>query len=307
MKKAIIINGGLGRVLAALPAVLRAAREEEDTLVIVEGWSEAYRGQPINAIEGGSIMLRHMIDGVTGDILCPEPYHLAAVRNGEMNLVEAFDLLINGDVKHHTPVRVTPQSFAALYVQSLGVPMDRPIAVIQPVGSGGVVDSRSMTVTQIQDTVNLLNESGFSVVVLGDVPVLDWAGIREFAVQPGNLHYMDALRLVAGCQLFVGCDSMGIHAAVAHGVPAIAVLGGTAGSKLYPDHPDVLEVRPPTGDRRDQRQLLRIGSAGDSVNIRQAMVKPIDYALPIEDMQVFMLQHSTCHKLQPVAKSCCSK
>lgn len=296
--KAYLINGGLGRCISALPALLAA---KDSTLVIHEGWGEIFRGVTPQNIEGTSTYLDFLIDQGGYDVVCPEPYHLNKVRMGQLNLVEAFDLLINGEVNNHTPVPFIPSADADAILARMNIPRDKPLAVLQPVGSGGFADSRSMTAAQIRQIADSMNTIGFRVIVIGEQPLLDWAGIRDIAVQPAGLTYMDALRLIVAAQAFIGCDSMGIHCAVAHGIPSAVVLGATSGSKLYPDH--ALEIRDPSGRRYSQQ--LRIGYSGESRRIQHCLTSPpiMDFAIPCDDLEAHFLNASTSFFPQPA--TCC--
>ncbi|TGW14446.1 hypothetical protein EIL50_05505, partial [bacterium NHP-B] len=88
MKKlAVIIDGGLGRVLCAIPA-LQELNKKHELIVLTGGWEYAYTGSGLNVLSMGTPNLQFKLEGF--EVVKPEPYWNLDYRSGKLNLVEAF-------------------------------------------------------------------------------------------------------------------------------------------------------------------------------------------------------------------------
>ena len=105
MKKIILLSGGLGRGVAALPALIKFNRNNPDLewYVSIPSWD--YIGDCIPEIQhrifdaSDRNAWEHIF--LKADVvITPEPYTLPNFYKGEINLVEAFDELINNTTDH---------------------------------------------------------------------------------------------------------------------------------------------------------------------------------------------------------------
>ena len=88
MKKAFFINGGIGRVLCAIPALeWYKQHTDPDVVIVAEGWSELFLISPLlrnNIFPVGhkGLFEEKLRDK---DIITPEPYRLNAYFNQKCN------------------------------------------------------------------------------------------------------------------------------------------------------------------------------------------------------------------------------
>lgn len=223
--KAYYINGGLGRVLCAIPA-LQKLQEKEECLVVYDSWSDAYLGAGLKCIEASSLFLAEATKD--SDIITPEPYHLKDVRNGKLNLVQGFNKIINNSTKQLKPY--VPLDKRNIADWDNKIPKSKRV-VIQPYGSGGKIDSRSMTTEQVQQVINLVNSLGMVPVLIGTE---DLSGYDN-AFVTYDTTIADFMSIISLADYFIGCDSAGMHIARGLDIPGTIILGGTSGSKWYPD------------------------------------------------------------------------
>jgi len=99
------IDGGAGRVIAAIPALLKFHKNNpnDDFKVLVGGWDTLLWGIPelqdrVFNPENKGIFDRYILD--CKKIISPEPYREAGYFKQEISLVEAFDRCINNTEDH---------------------------------------------------------------------------------------------------------------------------------------------------------------------------------------------------------------
>lgn len=262
MKKSFFINGGAGRVLCAIPALEHyALNTDRDVIIVSEAWTEIFALSPTlrnNVYPANHKNLVALLKDT--EVISPEPYRLNAYFNQKVNLIQAFDMLINYD----TPPSEFPktksfnlESSAAetAYAKSVIAQIKKDtgkskLIVFQPLGSsaraehGTTIDpsgrsfehdaiiSLAKSLTKDYAVIMMTNieipvEENMGVALLNNTNLLHWAGII------GNADY------------FLGCDSIGQHYANALGVPATVVIGATFPENIsYPSNPnfDILDL-----------------------------------------------------------------
>lgn len=222
-KLAVMIDGGLGRVLCAIPA-LQELNKKHDLIVLTGGWEYAYSGSGLTVLPLGKPGLQTILDGYP--VVKPEPYWNLDYRAGKANLVEAFFAELNltvpkGEVLPYNPdLRHMPASIYS----------EKPILMIQPHGSGGEADSRSMTRKELVDVVNKYRQE-YSVFIIGTEVELKFED--ESVQQIKNIAEPVFIRYMQIADLIVSCDSAGLHIAAAMGTPHVAYLSSTSGVKYY--------------------------------------------------------------------------
>ena len=105
MKKVFWIDGGAGRAVAAIPALLKYARlnPDQEWAVLVAAWDFLYWGIPELQDRTYGIDTKGVFDNVVKraeQIVTPEPYRNPAYFRQEISLVEAFDREINNTTDH---------------------------------------------------------------------------------------------------------------------------------------------------------------------------------------------------------------
>lgn len=232
MTTAHLINGGLGRVICAIPALQRT-----NQFALLEGFAEPFIGTGIPALEASSVYAPHFL--ADKHINAVEPYHLLQYRNGDINMVEAFDLLINGDISTDVPKLYFDKAFQQQIraEQRNAAKADNiRVAVMQPFGAdkshGG--QGRDMTEVQVQQCIAVLKEAGFTVFLVGVEGQVDRATYPD-AIKVVCESVSEYLHFISVTDYFVGCDSSGMHIARAANVPGCIFFGSTSGKKYYPD------------------------------------------------------------------------
>ena len=105
MKTIINIDGGLGRVITAIPALLKYGKNhpEDDWYVMIPGWDfmvwgiEELQQRTFNPETKGMFENYYWH---ADKVIAPEPYKLPAFYRNEISLIEAFDELINETTDH---------------------------------------------------------------------------------------------------------------------------------------------------------------------------------------------------------------
>ena len=102
MKKAIFINGGLGRQICSIPALEKLYATTDDFIIVVEGTVEAFQGHPYLYRKTYPIWTKNLFEDQLKhcEIITPEPYRLNSYFNQKSHLIEAFDEIINNTTDH---------------------------------------------------------------------------------------------------------------------------------------------------------------------------------------------------------------
>jgi hypothetical protein len=105
MKTIITIDGGIGRALTALPALLYFAEKhkDEEFYVMIHGWDflswglSQLQGRTFNPETKGTFE-KYFWDA--DKVITPEPYRIPEYYRGEINLIQAFHQEINGSTDY---------------------------------------------------------------------------------------------------------------------------------------------------------------------------------------------------------------
>lgn len=244
MKTIINIDGGLGRVIAAIPALLKYGKNhpDEDWYVMIPGWDfmtwgiEELQSRTFNPETKG------MFENYYWDadkVIAPEPYKLPAFYRNEISLREAFDVLINETTDHSD----LPEMTLSLTIDELLNAKkiiseskkymnveNKKVIVYQPFGSTayqselGVYDKsmRSLNHMFANFMVEKLKKDYF--VINMNAPLWGWEGVANLQPDP-DLRTWAAI--IQEADYFIGCDSCGQHIARAVGTDASVVIAGT--------------------------------------------------------------------------------
>jgi hypothetical protein len=245
MNTTFIIDGGAGRLIAAIPALEKYAANNpnDDFRVLTAAWESLYWSHPLlqnrtyNANHKGVFDL-HMKDR---RIVRPEPYHLYEYYTQQKHLIECFDQEINKTDNHSnldkpnlylsTKEIVTAKKMLREAVEKTG---KSRVVVFQPYGSG-----IRMTDDRPYDDTNRSLDVDFSLKLLYNMSkenTVIYFGEKEFR-HPGDSFSIDFssngadlrmyMCLIANCDYFVGVDSVGQHMARAFNKPATVIMGST--------------------------------------------------------------------------------
>ncbi len=241
MTTIISLDGGLGRVITAIPSLLKYHKNhpDEEWYITIHGWDFITWGIPelqertFNPDARGSFDLYWKAD----QVISPEPYRLPAYYRNEISLREAFDVEINGSTDHNDlpPMQLnisTPEKRKAYEIleQAKSLYKKSKTIVLQPYGStttphsAGVFDDslRSIPKPMLDYFINELSKD-YNLIFFG---AKEFHDIRTYKPDPDpNLREWAAI--IGAADYFIGCDSCGQHMCNALDKPASVVIAGT--------------------------------------------------------------------------------
>ena len=259
MKKGIILDGGAGRVIAAIPALLKYVRSnpDHDLRIFIGGWDNLVWGIPELQSITHSIDVKGNFDVRMKDLdvlLSPEPYRQPNYYNQKISLAEAFDELINetedhGDLGVPKLVlnKMEEKTAASALAQAKAQQQKQKTIIIQPYGRSAqrvdehdIIDdsSRSMEPSVYLKLVKKLSTK-YNLVFFGEKEL--WVSDDNYTFKPeGDLRFWAAM--VEAADYFVGCDSLGQHMARAFDKPGTVIVGSTFPiNTTYPDYFNIIE------------------------------------------------------------------
>lgn len=259
MKVAIIIDGGAGRVIASIPAILRYIRENPsyEVYTIIGGWSSVMYGIPEiqkNLYDAESPHVFKNIISKCDIVIRPEPYILPNYFKQNLNITGAFDELLNGE---HDPDKLPSPCFNTSKKEKLHASSavrdivntqgKQKTIVIQPFGQSAITDfngnvaddsSRSLSSENYISLVQKFSEE-FNVIFFGE---------STFYLPQDNFTYKMETDLrgwagiIEAADYFIGCDSVGQHMARAVNTPGTIILGSSFASNCtYENYFNIIE------------------------------------------------------------------
>ena len=241
MTTIITLDGGLGRIITAIPALLKYSKNhpEEEWYITIPGWDFITWGFPelqertFNPDARGSFDLYWKADKV----ISPEPYRLPAYYRNEISLREAFDVCINDSTDHSdlSPMQLKlslAEKRKALEViqEAKEKQKKKKTIVIQPYGSTatphptGVFDDslRSIPKPMLDYFISNLSKD-YNLIYMGAKEMHDQ---RMYRPELGaNLREWAAV--IEAADYFIGCDSCGQHMRKCFNKKASVMIAGT--------------------------------------------------------------------------------
>lgn len=250
MKTIIILDGGAGRILSAAPALIKYGflNPEKEWYVCVHWWDSLlwaipeFQGRILNP-EHPNVFEDYFWD--SDEVITPEPYKLPEYYRQEVSMSEAFDIILNG--KNDTPLPTVSMEISTqellrgydIINHAKEIQGKEKTIIIQPYGSAafmssfGVVDftCRSIPETMYKTYVEELKKE-YNVIYMG---MDDFHDGESYIPQP-NLNLREWASVIALCDYFIGCDSVGQHIAKSFNKNASVVIAGTHEKNVsYPD------------------------------------------------------------------------
>ena len=250
MKTIIMLDGGAGRILSAAPALIKYGflNPEKEWYVCVNWWDSLLwaipelQGRVLNP-EHPNVFEDYFWD--SDEVISPEPYKLPEYYRHEVSMSEAFDIILNG--KDDTPLpnvsmEISTQELVRGYdiiLHAKETQGKEKTIVIQPYGSTafmsslGVVDFTCRSIPEImyKKYVEELKEN-YNIIYMG---VDDLHDEESYIPQP-NLNLREWASVIALCDYFIGCDSVGQHIAKSFDKKASVVIAGTHENNVsYPN------------------------------------------------------------------------
>lgn len=257
-RKVFYIDGGAGRVIAAIPALEKYAKKhpDEDWGVLIGGWDSLVWGNHLLQDRTYNPDTKGIFDLYLKDsnIITPEPYRVNGYFNQKLSLVEAFDEEIN-ETEDHSDLAVPKlvlskaeeKTAANVIADAKAQQGDKKITVvIQPFGRSARVDrndiiddsSRSLEPKAYLSLVKKLSTK-YNMILFAENQFFLPEDTYTFKLQT-DLRGWAAI--IEGADYFVGCDSVGQHMARAFDKPGTVVVGSTfAINTTYPDFFQIYE------------------------------------------------------------------
>lgn len=257
-RKLFYIDGGAGRVIAAIPALEKYSKlhPTEDWGVIVAGWDNLVWGNPALQDRTFNPDTKGIFDLYIKDskIITPEPYRVNGYFNQKLSLAEAFDEEINQTEDHTdlSPPRIilskNEEKTAANVIADMKQQQGdkKCTVVIQPFGRSARVDrndiiddsSRSIEPKAYLSLVRRLSAK-CNIILFAENQFFMTEDTYTFKLQT-DLRGWAAI--IEASDYFIGCDSVGQHMARAFNKPGTVVIGSTfAVNTTYPDFFNIYE------------------------------------------------------------------
>lgn len=261
MNTTFIINGGAGRVVAAGPALEKYAKlhPEDDFKVLVHGWESVFWSHPLLQSRTFSVNQKGTFDYFIKNnrVVCPEPYYVHGYYNQKLSLAQAFDEEINKTEDHSDlgPPRLYISSYEKNSIRRIIFEAKQQrnkskVLVIQPYGSGMVPypekpfdnSYRSLDVDDYYKLIKKLNSKNKDLLIFyfGDMRFRHPGDDISVNVAQFNPDLRFYLSLIAECDYFVGCDSVGQHMARGLDKPGMVIMGST--SEINVSYPDFFHI-----------------------------------------------------------------
>ncbi len=267
--KAIFLNGGIGRILCAIPAIEKYQQEsgDEDFIVVIEGKCNILDGHPSLDSKVYDSMHKNLFHThvKNRDIISPEPYRVWEYFNQKCNLSQAFDIILNdkGVRELNKPKLYLSKEEKISADKILQECKDKIKAekyvIFQPFGRAiqqidqSFVDksNRSLDFSNFKRLIHKFHKEKYGVIVMSDFGIeLKDEGYEMEVAQPEKIDLRIWASLIEKVDHFIGCDSVGQHFAYAVGTPSTVITGATyPENTTYPDKEGVNVVDLGQNDR----------------------------------------------------------
>jgi len=252
---AFFINGGAGRVICSIPALEKYAEDnpDEDFLIVCEGGTDFYKGHPNLYPRTYDVWHKNLFQDrlVDMQVVSPEPYRIWEYYNQKASLSQAFDIEINNKGVRELQKPKLKLSTEELVQGQLTIADVRTrtgkdkVVVFQPFGRGVQASEqviydpsgRSFDYKNVINIIRKLQEKDYAVMVMAEFQMnFESEGLTAVA-QPTQIHIRQWAGIIAACDHFLGCDSVGQHIAYSLNKTATVVLGATYPINVsYPDY-----------------------------------------------------------------------
>jgi hypothetical protein len=257
MKTIITIDGGIGRALTSIPALLYFAEHnsDDDFYIMIHGWDflswgfKELQGRTFNP-ESKGIFDTYFWDA--DRVITPEPYKDPEYYRGEINLIQSFHKQINEktDYENLTTDYVRLSQFEELKgYQTIHevkeLQKKQKTIVFQPYGSTankcpmGIFDPsfRSFPQKFYEKLVSKLSQK-YNIIYMGAHEHHDEISYKP---QP-DPNMREWMGIIKAADYFIGCDTCGQHFAKAVGKDASVLIAGTHKNNVsYPNDFHIIE------------------------------------------------------------------
>ena len=244
--KAFFLNGGMGRIISAIPALEKyyEAKEDPDFIIVIEGICNIMNGHPTLDNKTYDMYHKNLFHTklINMDIVSPEPYRLNEYFNQKCDIAQAFDMLINNKGIRELPAPTLILSKEELLEGRKAIDeikkkvKKEKLVIIQPFGRAitqiynSFVDksNRSIEFSNLKQIIKKLQEKDWAVCIMSEFGIeFKDAGFKDEVAIPEIPDLRKWAGLIKYADHFLGCDSVGQHLAKAMETPASVVMGAT--------------------------------------------------------------------------------
>jgi len=238
----LLIDGGLGRTITAIPALEKFVKKNPSTCIINYGWTPILFGNPILTDRVFDSQTKGLFNRIKDSkIIKIEPYYNSDYINGRINLADAFNQDINND-KEKMPVPkiyLSEQELRNGKVVKKGI--NKTIA-FQPFGSTAQIKDdivedntlRSLNRETTEAIVKFLKSEGYNIYLITD-KMIPWLNKNDF-VDYAAPFVRELSAAISHCDYLIGVDSSAQHIARSYNIPGTIIVGGTNPVNIsYPD------------------------------------------------------------------------
>ena len=244
--KAFFLNGGMGRIISAIPALEKyyEAKEDPDFIIVIEGICNIMNGHPTLDNKTYDMYHKNLFHTklINMDIVSPEPYRLNEYFNQKCDIAQAFDILINNKGIRELPAPTLILSKEELLEGRKAIDeikkkvKKEKLVIIQPFGraitqiDNSFVDksNRSIEFSNLKQIIKKLQEKDWAVCIMSEFGIeFKDAGFKDEVAIPEIPDLRKWAGLIKYADHFLGCDSVGQHLAKAMETPASVVMGAT--------------------------------------------------------------------------------
>ena len=269
MKKIIWVDGGIGRVICALPAIDKLTEKEE--VIVITSWKEIFANK-------NNIFRVYKPDSeylwedtiLENDLIHTEPYWDSDYYRNKKHLIQVFDKQLNNELpteikKPNLVINAYEDEFAKKWLKTTFNNKKKTI-VIQPFGSTGQLDENNKIVDQsnrslsMEFTNKLIEEfkEDYNLIYLGIVPLKNYnielnpqscrtpstntTKKKDIYEVPQDLGLRGIISIIKNSDYLIGCDSFGQHVSYAFDKPSVVFIGGTDENNIcYPENHLILK------------------------------------------------------------------
>jgi|7_EtaG_2_1085326.scaffolds.fasta_scaffold13369_2 hypothetical protein len=258
------INGGLGRVIAALPALIKYYKNhsEEEWYVMISGWGFVSLGIPELQERTFDPETKGVWENIflkADEMVSAEPYHVPNFYKGKISIAEAFDEIINETNDHsdldYETIKLSYSEInkgqEIIYrafekqkkVQTIVI---NPYASSAQMGHSGVHDEsyRSLPDNVFLNLCKNLSKK-YNIIYMGYPELLSEENEFVYAPQP-DINLRDWMGVICQVDYFIGVDTAGQHIARATDTKGCVIMGGTDVVNMsYPDYFRIVKRKTP--------------------------------------------------------------
>ena len=265
MKKVFFIDGGAGRVVAAIPALLKYNRlnPNAEWNVVIPAWDFLFWSIPELQDRTYGYDTKGLFDNIISkadEIVTPEPYKQPAYFKQEISLAQAFDREINNTTDHsdlNPPILKFSKAETATSTITINDIKSRQkktkTIVIQPFGRGAkpLEKNKQEQITKVDDeeSRSLTSEAylllakklstRYNLIFFGEQ---QFQLVQDTFAEKFNTDLRQWASLIDIADYFVGVDSVGQHMARATNTPGTVIFGSTFPiNTSYPDYFQIIE------------------------------------------------------------------